>query len=149
MKIDITKQEYRNLLDLIYLGEWMLGANDSNNSGVGEGHAAVVQKIFSLAAEMGCATLIERSKESGEFFPTREYDENTPVRDHIDAYDEECFWSQLIHRLTDRDLEVENKALGRTIESPEDYIRASHPIEEKYAEEFRNNGLSRIELRET
>lgn len=148
MKVNLSKQEYRKLLDLVYLGEWMLSANDDQPDPEKAGHLEIAQKIYALARDMGCETLIERSKETGRYMPTRGYDEETPIREYIDDYDSQCFWSELISRLTDRDVEAENRALNRTIESPEDYIRISFPIEEEYDKEFRIHGLRRLKLRD-
>ena len=54
MKINITKKEYRLLLDILHLGEWMLTAHDQEEMPEKKKYQDLVQKFYSYAEEMGC-----------------------------------------------------------------------------------------------
>ena len=149
MKINFTKKEYRLLLDLVYLGEWMLTAHDDVPDPAKEGYEMLIQKIYSHAKELGCESLIEDSKELGSYLPTREYEEGSEIHEHIGRYNSDSFWDELIHRLTDRDVKSESRLQDKEIESAEEYINLSSPIEEKYVKEFEVHGLRRLIIRET
>jgi len=51
MKINITKKEYRLLLDILYLGDWMLTAHDDQETPEKEKYQDVIQKFYSYAKD--------------------------------------------------------------------------------------------------
>src|SRR5258705_12165053 len=103
MKILFTKSEYRTLLDMIYMAEWMLTAFDEQTDPAKAKYEHLAQKIYSHAKEMGWESLVEGSPADNAYFITRKYEESG-VHDLIDDYDSETFWDQLIERLTERDV---------------------------------------------
>ena len=89
MNINFTKNEYRLLLDLVYLAEWMLAAYATESTPEGEQYDMVIQKIFAHAKEMGCEALIDASVELGGYYPTREYEEHSGMIERIETYNAE------------------------------------------------------------
>ena len=149
MKINFTKAEYRVLLDLVYLGEWMLTAHDIGAAPEKGKYEELAQKIYSHAKEMGCESLIERSKEFNKYFPTRQFEEEGAAREFIEDYDDESFWDKLIERLTQRDVDGLTPTMAKEPDSLEEYLKIAAPIEERYATEFSSNGLRRLKISET
>ena len=147
MKINFTKKEYRLLLDLVYLGEWMIEAHETGRTPESEKYEMIIQKIYSHAKEMGCEDLIESAEQFNEYFPTMEYEESE-VRDYIDEYNDETFWSELIGRLMERDVRQECADKNIDVNSIEDFWELGTPHEEKYAQEFSNYGLARLVVKE-
>ena len=148
MKIDITKKEYRALLDVFHLADWVLHAYKTEEGPETEEYRALEQKILSLAAEMGFGQLVEFDDETGKYFPTREYEDTSSVMDAIVDYDNECFWEELIERLASRDLilqEGKDKVLAMDFEERSVKTEA---LREKYSDEFYKNGLSRMVIKE-
>jgi hypothetical protein len=148
MKIDITKKEYRTLLDVFHLADWVLHAYKTEEGPETEEYRALEQKILSLAADMGFEPLVEFDAETGKYFPTREYEDTSSVMDAIVDYDNECFWDELIDRLAYRDLilqEGKDKVLGMDFE--ERFVK-TEALREKYSDEFYRNGLSRVVIKE-
>lgn len=82
MKIHFSKKEYRQLLDLVFLGDWIA-------SGMNEGEASpyddIREKIYSHAKEMGCEQLIEFDKSLGKHFETAKF-EDSGVMELVDRY---------------------------------------------------------------
>lgn len=143
MKITLTNAEYRLLLDMIYLGDWMVSAHDVRDDDVQEGkYEPLVQKILSYANEAELSALVERQSDDGKLHPTRQVEDG--VMDIIYEYDEESFWMELIDRLTERDVRAAQP--DGHLPPFEKYIELAAPLEERYAHEFESHGLERLKL---
>ena len=149
MKINFTKNEYRVLLDIVYLGQWMLQAHESDHSGEDDNHEMLAQKIYSFGKEMGCSDLVKSAKELNKFYPTGLYEEESGIHDIIDQYNDDTFWDELINRLAERDVQAEAEASNKKISSVEDYYKFSAPHEKMYSEEFSKSGLKNLVISET
>jgi len=67
MKINFTKKEYRSLIDLLDIANWVINAH---RTGIGEEpkeYADLIQKIYSFSKEMGCEDIIEFNKSNRIF----------------------------------------------------------------------------------
>ena len=147
MKINITKKEYRLLLDILYLGEWMLTAHDQEEAPEKKQYQDVVQKFYSYAEEMGYENLIKADKALNKYFETMEYEESSQVNEIIENYDNATFWDELVSGLALRDAqEIEgNDAFNKM--SPEERIQLLYPLEEKYHEAFMANDLANLQIK--
>ena len=72
MKILFTKKEYRQLLDLVYLGDWVASADREDDSSPYE---ALREKIYSYAKEFGYGDLIVYDKQFGKHIETSSFEE--------------------------------------------------------------------------
>lgn len=146
MKIELTKNEYRLLLDYMYLGDWVINGHQSEDRRDTEEYEMLLQKLYSYAREMDCEELIHADRDSNKYVPTRFYEETSRVSEFIEEYDNDCFWDVLIARLAERDVyeQVEKAALQSM--SGEEYMEHTAPIEEAYYREFRRRGLDRLRL---
>ena len=147
MKINITKKEYRLLLDILYLGDWVLTAHDDDEAPEKEKYQDVIQKFHSYAKEMGYENLIEGDITSNKYYETREYEDTSEVGEIIEDYNMATFWDELISELAMRDAkETEgNDAIIKM--SPEERIHLLHPLEKRYHEEFMANDLTNLKIR--
>jgi len=144
MKIDITKKEYRALLDIFHIADWVLHSYKMEEGPETEEYRNLEQKFFSFAQEMGFANLVEYDPELKKYFPTREYDETNVVMDAIVDYDNESFWEELMERLATRDLIVkEGKEKVMAMDDEERLVK-TEKLRDKYAAEFERHGISRI-----
>lgn len=84
MKINFTKKEYRQLLDLVFLGDWVVSSFDMD--GAKSPYVDIQQKIYSYAKELGCEELIEHVRAGNQYFETAQFE--SEVMHHLDAYDE-------------------------------------------------------------
>src|SRR3954463_11088985 len=105
MKVSFTQKEYTRLLELAHLGLWVAGARPDDPATMPERYAELAQKVFGLAEMFGCADLVEADV-NGELFPNEKLTEG-PVHEKLDAFVEDAFWSELVGRLGERDLRVE------------------------------------------
>lgn len=94
MKLEMTKNQFKTLLELVFLGNWV--ANSHRVEGEIEKYDAMEKEIFSMASRFG---LPEFADEDG--YPSRIFEES--IQELIDEYDEETFWSKLVERMAWRD----------------------------------------------
>lgn len=146
MKVNITKKEYRTLLDLLGIAGWVLYAYREDNAKRTAEYREIEQKLYAKAAEYGCADLIAHDAEEDQYFPTAEYEEEGPVLKFIDEYNDETFWKELVERLAMRDVlsrvgQKEFHAMG--VEERLEKLDAAIGV---YEEEFAKNGLNRLEI---
>lgn len=142
MNVDISRKEYKLLLNLIGMAEDMFAILDYDESKTRK-YDELFQKLYSRAAEFGSSDLVERDPEGGGYCSTEK------VAEYLDLmvdYDTEIFWRELTDRLSDRDLsrkygEAEYEAMhGEAIDNE------MGDLCDQYAREFENHGVERIEV---
>lgn len=146
MQVELSKEEYRNLIDMIQIAEWVMNAHKTEEDPSTEKYSKLEQKIFSFANKMGCENLIEYDKEMNRYFPTKEFDEGQGMQ-YIDEYNNDSFWDELLDRIVVRDVIQkigEKKARELTFE---ECLEVEEPLREKYSIEFEQNGLDNIEIK--
>jgi len=146
VKIDLTENEYRLLLDFVFMANWMTSSHHSVERGDVEEYDMLLQKLYSFAGEMGCKELVHADRETNKYFPTRHYEETTRAFELIEEYDEDTFWDALISRLAERDVYEQVEEGRRETMGVEEYWERSEPIEDAYYQEFRQNALDRLRL---
>lgn len=143
MKITLSNPEYRLLLELLYLGEWMVSAHDEKEAGAPAGkYDSLLQKLLSYANEPELTGLVERLPDDGKLYPTREVEDS--MMDVIYEYDEESFWMELVERLVERDVRATQPDGQRP--QIKEYMELAGPIEDRYVREFETHGLERLKL---
>ena len=100
MNIELTKKEFRLLLDLAYIGNWVL------NSTRGEDRFApyddLESKLFGLCREHGMDILVE--KWNGLDVPSKAYCDGG-IHEAIACYEDNIFYEILAEELSRRDME--------------------------------------------
>src|SRR5580704_9245136 len=139
MNLKFDAKQYRKLLELAYLGEWMINAHHDTDAADDEATAAM-QHLMSQVADPD----IGRDAETGEFFMNTEWAERL-YDTYILDYDDHVFWDELAERLATRDL-----ARDRGI-SPDDIVRDDElpdlrPLEDRYRSELEERGIDRLEI---
>jgi len=102
MNIELTKKEFRRLLDMVYIGNWVL------NSTRGEERFAdydqVESKLFSLCRQHGMDALVERW--DGVDIPSREFSDGG-IHEAIMDYEDTVFFEILAEELARRDMDYQ------------------------------------------
>jgi len=143
MKINFTKKEYRLLLDMVEIAEWVLNAHRSNPSDEITKYSEIYKKILSYAKEMGFDNLITYDKDLGGYYATFEYEESEHMK-YIEEFEDDVFWDALPHRLAKRDLV---KQVGEKKYMEMEFVeRASKlvEIESIYYKELEDNGIDNL-----
>ena len=144
MKIEISKGEYKILLHVLEMADWVLTSHKSKDEKRHKPYRKLEQRMFSLADVMGYGSLIEYSKEFHEYMPTRKYEDTCSAMEFIEEFENESFWDELIDRLGERDAIREVGMEGYKALNPIDRITKVEEHKEKYIDEFEKYGLDRI-----
>ncbi|MEG2455833.1 MAG: hypothetical protein RSC08_06235 [Oscillospiraceae bacterium] len=133
MKLELTQKEFRRLLDLVYIGNWIL------NSTRGEDRFADYDKVesmlFERAAREGMPSLAEIYE--GEIIPSKAFAEGG-IHEAIMEYENNVFFEILAEDLARRDMEAE--AIDQ-----ENLDELSHRMD-AYIEEFEENGTDHLSV---
>jgi hypothetical protein len=145
MKINFTKKEYKTLLELIYIGDWIVNSNNTEKDITKEKYDEITQKIYSYAKDFGCENLVKYEANYDKYYETREF-EDSETHEYIEEYENNSFWESLISRLAERDLmqEISPADLGNI--DHEDRITKMHDKEQKWSLEFEKNGIKNLKI---
>ena len=146
MKINFTKKEYRLLIDMIHIAEWVMNSHSTGENPKSEPYEKIGQKILSYAKDFGFENLVVHDKKFDKYYPTHEYEELGTDRSFIEEFEEEVFWEELCGRLAQRDLfnEIGSQRLDKM--AIVEKLTAEDEIAEKYNDEFIENGLKNLIL---
>lgn len=138
MKINLTKEEYQTLLEMIYLSDWVLHAFTSDSKDENKNHKILQKKLLALHKEIQAEDLLAQ-------FQSNEFDEYMHAN-YLEKYNENVFWEMLIDQLAFRDL---TKKIGMDAFNKLDPLEKIEKIEvfrEKYAKEFEKNQLDNVKI---
>ena len=133
MNIELTDKEFRRLLDLVYIGNWIL--NSTREKDRFEDYDILQEKLFAQCAKNGMNALISRWQ--GHIFPSSAY-ENGGIHEAIADYEDAVFFDILAEELARRDLDLVDT-------DPEDFSELTARMDE-YMAEFEKNGLNTINI---
>lgn len=137
-KIELTDKQFQDLLQLLYMGEWVLQAYEPapNANDVD----ALEQTLYESAYRQGNDD-IEFDKKLGGYVPCEEFEEDCDAI--IEKYDEHTFWEELIIRMANRDL----AAMGADQLPPREFEKKQNELIKKYEKEFAVNGINNLILK--
>ena len=133
MDIKLTNKEFRMLLDLVYIGNWVL------NSTRGEDRFApyddIESKLFGLCRENGMKVLVD--KWNGIDIPSKAYCDGG-IHEAIAYYEDNVFYEILAEELSRRDMNYPEI-------TPENYDEIIGRMD-RYMSEFQLSGLDHLVL---
>lgn len=131
MNLELNKKQFRRLMDLVYIGNWIL--NSTRGDQRFADYDEVESLIFGRAALEGMPGLAELYQ--GEIVPSRAFVEGG-IHEAIAEYENNVFFDILAEDLARRDMD----------DAPIDesnYAELTHRIE-AYINEFEENGTDNI-----
>ncbi|MBQ9967780.1 MAG: hypothetical protein IJO88_03560 [Oscillospiraceae bacterium] len=120
MDIKLSKKEFRRLLDMVYIGNWIL--NSTRGADRFADYDAVESKLFALCREHGMQTLVD--KWEGEDVPSRAFADGG-IHEAIMDYEDTVFFEILAEELARRDMEyapVSGENYEELVSRMDDYI---------------------------
>ncbi|MDI6739610.1 MAG: hypothetical protein QME74_04520 [Candidatus Edwardsbacteria bacterium] len=140
MKINLTKDQFRDLLALVYLGEWLVNTYEKDKRRfVLE---KTQQRLYGLASDNGCGDWIAHDPREKRLVPTAAMDK--ALSPFIDLYDENVFWDQLAERLAERDL-IRDRGHDAVHEMDDAaYDAALRPYLDRWWDKIDRHGLDRL-----
>lgn len=120
MHMELSKKEFRRLLDLVYIGNWIL--NSTRGDDRFADYDQVESKLFGLCREVGMDVLVE--KWQGEDVPSRAFADGG-IHDAIMDYEDTVFFEILAEELARRDMDyqpVSRENYDELVSRMDDYI---------------------------
>ena len=102
MKLELTKKQYRRLLDLAYIGNWIL--NSTRGEDRIRDYDEVESLLFGKAADEGMGVVAEVY--NGEVIPSRAFADGG-IHEAIEQYEDVVFYEILAEELALRDMDGE------------------------------------------
>lgn len=133
MNIELTDKEFRRLLDMVYIGNWIL--NSTREDDRFEDYDLLQEKLFAMCAKNGMRPLVQSYM--GHYFPSKAY-EDGGIHEAIADYEDAVFFDILAEELARRDMAEENL-------SPDDIGELSLRIDD-YLGEFEKNGIDNLTI---
>jgi hypothetical protein len=146
MKIDFTKQEYRTLVEMLLIADWVLTGHEVEPRDDTKPHDALRKKVLSHYKAMGMEDDIEYVEKHDDYFEPAAYEARAPHMRFIDDYDEQVFWDQLANRLAERDLAAETAAVPSGSIDQEAWLKRLFELTERYETALAESGLDCIDL---
>ena len=100
MELDLTRKQFRRLLDMVYIGNWIL--NSTRGEDRFKDYDEVESLLFARAALEGMPTLAEIYE--GEIIPSRAFAEGG-IHEAIMEYENNVFFDILAEDLSRRDMD--------------------------------------------
>ncbi len=120
LNIELTTKEFRRLLDLVYIGNWILNSTRGDDRFTDYDH--VESKLFSLCRKNGMGALVERWE--GEDIPSQAFADGG-IHEAIMDYEDTVFFEILAEELARRDMgyaEVSDSNYDELVSRMDDYI---------------------------
>ena len=120
MKIELTEKQFRRLLDLVYVGNWVMNSTRGDDR-IRE-YDDVESTVFANCLSHGMVPLV--SAYQGELIPSRAFAEGG-IHEAIMAYEDTMFYEILAEELARRDMEyqpVSNDNYEELVSRMDDYI---------------------------
>ena len=135
MQIDLSKKEFRRLLDLVYIGNWVL--NSTRGEDRFQEYDDLESKIFGLCRGTGFKALVEQF--DGVEVPSQAYAEGG-IHEAIGYYEDNVFYEILAEELSRRDMD--DPEIGE--ENYPDLVERMG----RYMDEFERSGVDHLVLDE-
>ena len=133
MKIELTEQQFRYLLDLVYIGNWVINYTRENDR-IKE-YDQVESQVFSHCLQHKMSKLVELYQ--GELIPSRAFADGG-IHEAIESYEDVIFYEILAEEMALRDLDGEPL-------THENYTALMERID-TYMSEFSQHGTDNISV---
>ena len=133
MQIELTKKEFRLLLDMVYIGNWVLNSTRGNDRF--RQYDDIESKLFALCKDNGMPILAEPWEDT--IVPSRAYADGG-IHEAIAYYEDNVFYEILAEELSRRDMEYPEI----TDDNYDEVLRRM----DRYMMEFQASGLDHLVL---
>ena len=135
MQMELTEKEFRRLLDMVYIGNWIL--NSTRGDDRFEDYDRIESKLFGLCRGTGMQALVEQW--DGQAVPSQAYTEGG-IHEAIAYYEDNVFYEILAEELSRRDMEYPDI----TDENYDEIVTRM----DRYMDEFESSGVDHLVLEE-
>ena len=133
MQIELTNKEFRMLLDMVYIGNWIL--NSTRGEDRFQDYDDIESKLFALCHNTGLRALAQ--VQDGTTVPSQAYTQGG-IHEAIAFYEDNIFYEILAEELSRRDMNYPEV-------TPENYGEIVERMN-RYMDEFELSGVDRLVL---
>lgn len=133
MQIELSSKEFRRLLDMVYIGNWIL--NSTRGDDRFADYDDLESKLFALARQNGMAVLAEDWNDT--VIPSKAYQQGG-IQEVIALYEDNVFYEILAEELSRRDM-------GYADITADNYDEIVSRMSQ-YMQEFEASGVDRLIL---
>lgn len=144
MNIILTREQYETILELVYMGTWVMSSLRDGETGNRFEEAQA--HLFSWAGAFGLEGYGDYDPDLEAHFPSREFEVATGVIDRLNEYEEGAFWDRLALELARRDLSRQHGAQALRQMPANERLHRKHPLIARYREEFASHGVENLVL---
>jgi hypothetical protein len=141
MELNLTPDEYRKIIELVYLGEWMINSQHDPEF-EDEDSSRILQKLLAGYRSED----VSQDEETHEYYMSSEWTDQL-LDTYIADYDDHVFWDELTERLAARDLARSRGVSLEEINRDDDLLEL-RPLEENYRNELEDRGIERLNISE-
>lgn len=131
MTVELTEKEFRRLLDMVYIGNWIL--NSARGEDRFRDYDLVQEKLFSQCPKVGMNALVQVWR--GHLYPSKAYQEGG-IHEAIADYEDAVFFDILAEELARRDMEGD----GADQSDEKELVDRM----EEYYQEFEEHGIDNL-----
>ena len=135
MQIELTTKEFRRLLDMVYIGNWIL--NSTRGDDRIKEYDQVESLVFSHCLQHKMSKLVELYK--GELIPSRAFADGG-IHEAIAYYEDYVFFQILAEEMAKRDMDYPQI-------TEENYDELMDRMD-RYMQEFEVSGIDKLQLDE-
>jgi hypothetical protein len=140
LNLTLTPDQYRKLIELAYLGEWVINAQHDTEYQDDEA-SEVLQHLLATHP----LPQVTHDDETGQYYMDSDWVERL-YDTYILDYDDHVFWDELTERLAQRDLARQRGVSPDDVNRDDDLLEL-RPLEEHYRQELEENGIERLEVK--
>ena len=141
MKINFTKKEFKKLIELLAIADWIITSHNYENKS--NPYKELIDKLLEKAKEFGLNEMVEKSVNE-YIFTDLTIDK---IYKYIEEFNENEFWDNLVLRLAERDLlDLYGEENLEKMDIKE-FLSLRFKYMDKYYREFEENGIKNLRIK--
>ena len=138
-KIELTPDQYRQLMKLVYLGYWMSSAHKDDSEPLVDD---IEQLMYTYAPVFGFNDIVEFDTTINKYLPSSDFEEELEIP--VQEYDDYVFWEELAWRMAERDFTKKYDHAQILCMTGDEILREKNTLADRYFEEFGINGVENL-----
>lgn len=145
MNIELSKKQFKFLLELVHLGNWVVNSNREPDV-IDENYEEIENIIYSYAKEAGFKKYVGYSEHSQTWVGSNYLFMDSDAAKLLQEYNEHNFWEDLIDNLAMKDFHDKYSEEKIQKMSTEKRFEKFYKIADLYRDEIDNHGIDRLEI---
>jgi len=147
INISLTKSQYKDLLFLEYLGNYIVNSDNGYIPPNMNRYDMLESYLLGHAKKFGLERYADYDKEDDMYYASEEMTDEIAVFDYLDDYEDKNFWGELVNILAVRDFNQKYSKKEINKMGAQEYDKKMQKFQNKYDDEFNNNGIDRLFIR--